>query len=80
MGTTHAPVEATANPRPEWIRVSPITKLFGISRSIAYELMAAGQIKSSLIRKRGAVKGIRLISADSVREFLEAQAGAPNRV
>lgn len=67
---TTAPIEAAETSKPEWIRVSQMPTLFGISRSITYELMATKEIKSTLIRKRGVKKGIRLINADSVREFL----------
>jgi excisionase family DNA binding protein len=62
--------------RPEWIRVDPAAELFGISRSKLYELIGDRKIKSFCLRERGKVKGIRLISYDSICEFLEKEAQA----
>jgi len=44
----------------------------GIGRSSLYELIREGKIKSVSIRKRNAIRGIRLISADSLNQFLES--------
>jgi excisionase family DNA binding protein len=60
--------------RPEWIRVDPASELFGISRSKIYELISDRRIKSFCLRERGKIKGIRLISYDSLCEFLENEA------
>ena len=62
--------------RPEWLRVDAAVNLFGISRSKIYELIADRRIKSFCLRERNKVKGIRLISFDSLREFLEKEAQA----
>jgi excisionase family DNA binding protein len=62
--------------RPEWLRVDTAAKLFGISRSKLYELIADRRIKSFCLRERNKLKGIRLISFDSLSEFLESQANA----
>jgi hypothetical protein len=54
----------------EWIRPSQMPVIFGISRSVAYELLSAGKIRSIVLRKRGGDgRGCRLINADSVRRF-----------
>lgn len=60
--------------KPEWVRVPDAVKLFGIKRSKLYELIAAGRIKSREIKERGKVRGIRLISYDSLNEFIEGAA------
>jgi excisionase family DNA binding protein len=57
--------------KPEWLRIPEATKLFGISRSKLYELIAAGYIRSTSLRKRGQIKGTRLIDYDSLCRFLE---------
>jgi hypothetical protein len=57
--------------KPEWIRVPEAVRVSGISRSSLYELIAAGKIKSFSNRQRGAVRGIRLISYDSLMAYLE---------
>jgi excisionase family DNA binding protein len=62
--------------RPEWLRVDVAAKLFGISRSKLYEFIADRRIKSFCLRERNKLKGIRLISFDSLNEFLEIQAKA----
>ena len=60
--------------KPEWLRFPDATKIFGVSRSKIYELISAGQIRSFSLRGRGKKKGVRLISYDSLKEFLERRA------
>jgi excisionase family DNA binding protein len=62
---------ADAHAKPEWLRIPQAIKLFGISRSKLYELIAAGHIRSISLRKRGQVKGTRLIEYDSLCAFFE---------
>lgn len=67
-------------PKPEWIRLPapghrcPYT---GLSRSTLNELTIPGPangnkppVKSVVLRKRGAVRGIRLINYDSLMQYL----------
>jgi predicted DNA-binding transcriptional regulator AlpA len=68
------PSDIKVNMRPEWLRIPDATKLFGVSRSLLYELMHARRIRSFALRRPGKIKGIRLISYESLREYLEAQA------
>jgi hypothetical protein len=58
----------------EYGRFDDLEKRFGIRRSTAYELIAAGKIKSVVIKKKGTRWGIRLIDFQSLREFLRANA------
>lgn len=58
--------------KPEWIRVPDAVQLSGLSRSKIYELIASGAIKSFSQRQRGAQRGVRLISYDSVIDYLES--------
>ena len=62
--------------RPEWLRIEAAVKLFGISRSTLYKLITERRIKSFCLRERNKVKGIRLLSYDSLCAFLEAEAAA----
>ena len=55
-----------------WLRVEEAARTRGISRSLLYELLRDGKIKSSLLRKKGNVRGIRLISAESLDAHIEA--------
>ena len=60
--------------RPEWLRVPAAVKIFGISRTKFYELIAQRKIKSVSLRERGQVRGIRLLNYDSISEYLEGLA------
>ena len=77
----HAQILADSPPvpvqqRPEWLRVDAVVKLFGIYRSKLYELIAERKIKSFCLRERNKLKGIRLISYDSLCDFFEREAKA----
>ena len=66
--------------KPEWVRLpAPGTRcrFTGLSRSTLNELAIAGPandgvppVKSVVLRKRGALRGIRLISYDSLMGYL----------
>ncbi len=58
----------------EFGRFDELERRFGIRRSKAYELIEAGTIKSTCVKKKGARFGIRLIDFDSVRTFLRENA------
>ncbi len=62
----------------EWLSVKEAAQRFSLSRSAIYELIAEGAIKSAAIRKRGNLRGRRLISADSLRLFIERHAEGGN--
>jgi hypothetical protein len=72
----HTDALADQSAWPEWIRLAEATRRFGISRSKFYELIADRKIKSFCLRERNKIKGIRLISYDSICEFLEKEAEA----
>jgi hypothetical protein len=67
--------------RPEYVRLprpGDRCKLTGLSRSTMAELAVPGKdndfkppVKSLLIKKRGAQRGIRLINYDSLLEYLK---------
>ncbi len=67
----HPAVSTTHASKPEWLRIPDAIRIFGICRSSLYELIAANKIKSTSLRKRGAIKGIRLISYDSLAAYIE---------
>jgi hypothetical protein len=75
MQTTIPPeqsIGACAPVKPEWLRLSDATRLSGLSRSTLYNLIGSGSIKSAVIRKRGCTRGIRLLSYDSLRTYIES--------
>lgn len=62
----------TTENQAEYGRFADLEHRFGIKRSMAYELIGKGQIKSAVVRRKGARCGIRLIDLASVRDFLRA--------
>jgi Helix-turn-helix domain len=63
--------EVTALPV-KWLRIPAACAYSGMSRAKLYQLMAEGQIKSICVRKKGNVRGLRLLSAESIDAFLES--------
>jgi hypothetical protein len=61
--------------KPEWLRLPDAIRVSGIGRSSLYALLSSGRLKSAVVRKRGCQRGIRLISADSLRAYIESFAG-----
>ena len=74
--------ETASNNRPEWIRLPQPSRRCphtGLSRSTLNELTIPGPandnrppVKSVVLKKRGAMRGIRLISYDSLMAYLES--------
>ncbi|HWL54300.1 MAG TPA: hypothetical protein VNQ90_17805 [Chthoniobacteraceae bacterium] len=60
-----------AGPRPEWIRIRTAVKLFDLSESYIKGLISENKIKSRVLKDRGQIRGVRLISFDSLNEFIE---------
>ncbi len=77
---TTAPVRATpahvAGRDPEFLDAKGVEARFSIRRSLLYELHYGGHIKSVSLRRRGQVRGKRLFSVASLREFLNTRSGA----
>ena len=71
-----ATIGNTAVLRPEWLRIPDAVRYSGIGRSSLYTLIGDQKIKSVSIRKRGAIKGIRLVSVDSIDAYLDSLAEA----
>ena len=56
--------------RPEWLRVPNAVRIFGISRTKLYELISQQKVKSVSLKERGQLRGIRLLSYDSLNAYL----------
>lgn len=63
---TVAPINSGA----EWIRPASVPPFCGIGRSVLFELIRDGVIKSVMLRRKGASKGSRLISVASLRSYI----------
>ena len=65
-------------PRPEWVSVNQACQWGGFSKGLLYSWLNKGLIRNVALRERGRIKGKRLISFDSLREFLESRATGGN--
>jgi len=74
QGFTTSPIHSDAETglRPEWLRMADAVRYSGISRSLLYELIQEARIDSRVLRKRGRTRGIRLISVDSINQFIRS--------
>jgi hypothetical protein len=70
---TTQPVAASSGVDPEFCNFAGLLSRFGIGRSLGYTLIERGDIRSLVLRRKGCIKGKRLISIHSVRQFLEKQ-------
>jgi hypothetical protein len=62
---TQGPLADLAYLRPDQVR-----RRYPFSRALLYQLLNSGDIKSILIRKRGSIRGIRLVSVASIEAYL----------
>jgi hypothetical protein len=70
--TTQA-VAATSGADPEFVDLPGLKNRFGIGRSLAYLLIEKGDIRSVCLRRKGCIKGKRLIDVQSARAWIEKQ-------
>jgi hypothetical protein len=70
---TTAPVTASPANDAEFCDSSGAFARFGLRRSLLYELHAQGLIQGVSLRRRGAARGKRLWSIDSIRSFLASR-------
>jgi hypothetical protein len=67
---TTQPVAAAWGADPEFVDLRGLKNIFGIGRSLAYRLIEHGDIRSVVLRRKGCIKGKRLINVESVRTHL----------
>jgi hypothetical protein len=67
-------ISKTAGQTPIWGDAKTIGKLYGISRTPLYRLMATGRIKTTSLLDDGASRGKRLFHLPSLEAFLESKA------
>lgn len=54
----------------EFLRIPDAVKFSGLSRGVLYRLISEGRLKSKSLRSKGAIRGVRLISKDAIRECI----------
>jgi hypothetical protein len=74
MKTTKPIAAAEGDLKPEWIKVAPATRSFGVGTKTLYSLIGEQKIKSVCVREHGARRGVRLIAYDSLCTLLERAA------
>jgi len=76
--STPPPFQAAAitiNPNPsEWLRVKNVAAMYNIGRTTVFSLIRSGDIRSVSLKKRGNLRGIRLIEKTSIDEYLASLA------
>ena len=73
-GATRSPQQIN----PEFVDCRGLEAGWAIKRSLAYQLLHEGKIRGVSLRRRGAIRGKRLFSVDSVRAFLREQMEEPS--
>ena len=69
---------APLKPGAEWLRPGDVRYSHGIGRSLLYELIRDGKVRSICLRREGRVTGMRLVSAQSLNEFIASHAEESN--
>ena len=57
--------------QPKWLRIPDACRVSGMGRSLMYQHLKAGRIKSVALRDKNKVRGIRLVNAESLDAFIE---------
>ena len=61
--------------RPEWIRLpkpGSLCQHSGLSRTVIYMLCKEGKVDSRVLRRRGAIRGIRLVRYGSLMRYIQS--------
>ena len=58
---------------PEFLRVKDVEKMFGLKRGKLYALIREGAVISKSLCTRGTIRGVRLVSVDSLRNYINSQ-------
>jgi len=77
---TTAPVEASPANDAEFCDSPGAFVRFGLRRSLLYDLYGQGLIRGVSLRRRGAARGKRLWSIDSIRCYLASQMDSAKEV
>ena len=60
--------------RSQYLRVAQVLDFYPFKRAKLYDYLASGDIKSFVLKEKGALRGIRLIDRDSLDSFLQSRA------
>lgn len=62
--------EVTPDPEKEFLRVHEAVNMSGIPRTTLYRHISDGSLPSKCLRAKGALRGIRLIPRQALRDFI----------
>ena len=58
---------------PEWITVAEACRFASVSKPVIYDWMNRGLVRNFAARERGQVRGVRRVSSDSLRAFMDSR-------
>ena len=58
--------------KPEYLRIPAAMRVTGLSKNQIFAAIATGKVKSKLIIRPGAKKGVRLISYQALIDYVES--------
>jgi hypothetical protein len=61
----------------EWIRPRDVRGTFGFGRAHVYNLIRDGKVRSVCVREPGRATGMRLVSVQSLRDYIESSSEKP---
>lgn len=73
LGTDDDQGAKSQTPR-DWLRVAEACAYCRLSKPKLYDLLNRGLVKSVSLKERGQIKGTRLVSFHSLKDFLESKA------
>jgi hypothetical protein len=57
--------------RPRWMRIAHVRDVYGLSVVQIYELLNGGQFTSMVLKRKGATRGVRLLSVESIERYFD---------
>lgn len=69
----HIHKDGGAEIAPEWIDVKTGCRFASVSKPTFYNWMNRGLVKNFSMKERGQVRGVRRVSFDSLRAFMESR-------
>ena len=69
----------TPSPAPEWVDARRVALLFSLARSTVYRLAEEGHITTVSLREGNNLRGKRLFSVQSIRDYIESKVVKPKR-
>jgi hypothetical protein len=78
MPSNSSPKARKIHPGRRYAQPGAVSRDYGIGRSTLFKWLHDGLIRSTVIRKNGSRKALRLIDLESLEQFLSRNATGPN--